>query len=58
MSKESRYNERDRERSPPYRHLRDDRGDRRPIPDHKGEVRTRDHRYVDPSKGDYKIGEK
>lgn len=49
--KDSRYPERERDRSPHFRPVgRDDR-DRR-IPDHKPDMRSsRDHRYSEPSKG-------
>ncbi|KAF2885770.1 hypothetical protein ILUMI_20405 [Ignelater luminosus] len=51
MAKDARYNERERERSPHYRPVRDER-DRRAMPDHKGDVRSsREHRYPDPTKG-------
>lgn len=52
MPKDSRYNDRERDRSPHFRPVRDDR-DRRSIPDHnKPDVRSsRDHRYNDNSKG-------
>lgn len=57
MAKDARYNERERERSPHYRPVRDDR-DRRAMPDHKGDVRSsREHRYPDPTKGNIGNGD-
>ncbi|KAF5289570.1 hypothetical protein FQA39_LY15017 [Lamprigera yunnana] len=48
MSKDFRYNERDRERSPQFRSIRDER-DRRT--EHKADIRSsRDHRYTHPVK--------
>lgn len=52
MAKDTRYSDRDRERSPHFRSVRDDR-ERRSVPEHKSssDVRSRDHRYTDTSKG-------
>ncbi|KAK9718948.1 SAP domain [Popillia japonica] len=52
VPKESRYSDHDRDRSPHFRgNVRDDR-DRRPIGDHKGDMRSSrgDHRYNEPPK--------
>lgn len=52
LPKDSRYSDRERDRSPHFRPLRDDR-ERRSVPDHsKTEIRSsRDHRYTESSKG-------
>lgn len=55
MSKDSRYSDRERDRSPHFRGVRDD-GHRRSIPDHKADMRSsRDHRYSEPTKGKEKF---
>lgn len=53
ISKNSRY-EREREHSPHYRQIRDDR-DRRSIPEHKINMRANDHYGDSSSKGVYSL---
>lgn len=52
VPKDSRYSDRDRDRSPHFRPIRDDR-DRRGVTEHsKTDMRSsRDHRYTESSKG-------